>query len=88
MWSTASRPEAPSSRKSGAVGVGSEEGTKMIRGLEHLSYGERLRQLACAAWRRKSSGETLQLFNIQSAYKKDGERLFTMAVVLGQGKQL
>ena len=57
MWSTASRPEAPSSRKSGAVGVGSEEGTKMIRGLEHLSYGERLRQLAGAAWRRKGSRE-------------------------------
>ena len=32
--------------------------TKMIRGLEHLSYEERLRELACLAWRREGSGET------------------------------
>ena len=32
--------------------------TKMIRGLEHLSYEERLRELACLAWRREGSRET------------------------------
>ena len=32
--------------------------TKMMRGLEHLSYEERLRELACLAWRREGSGET------------------------------
>ena len=31
--------------------------TKMIRGLEHLSYEDRLRELACLAWRREDSGE-------------------------------
>ena len=32
--------------------------TKMIRGMEHLSSEERLRELGCLAWRREGSGET------------------------------
>ena len=32
-------------RKSGTVGVDLEEATKMLSGLEHLSYGNRLREL-------------------------------------------
>ncbi|GAB0205444.1 mitochondrial enolase superfamily member 1 [Grus japonensis] len=31
---------------------------KLIRGLEHLSYEDRLRELGCSAWRKEGSGET------------------------------
>jgi len=34
--------------------------TKMIRGMECLSYEESLRDFGCSAWRREGCGETLQ----------------------------
>jgi len=38
--------EPSAQERHGAVEVGPEEATKMIQGLEHLSYQERLRELA------------------------------------------
>jgi len=37
--------EPPAQGRHGAVGAGPEEATKMIRGMEHLSYEEGLREL-------------------------------------------
>jgi len=37
--------EPPAQERHGPVGVGPEEATQMIQGLEHLSYKEMLREL-------------------------------------------
>ena len=53
--------------------------TKMIRGLEHLSCEERLRELG---WfllekRRLRADLTVAFQYLKGAYKQEGERLFT-----------
>ena len=52
--------------------------TKMIRGLEHLSYKERLRELGLfSSEKRRLWGDLISAFQyLRGAYKQEGERLF------------
>ena len=53
--------------------------TKMIRGLEHLSCEERLRDLGLFSLeKRRLWGDLIVAFQfLKGAYKQEGERLFT-----------
>ena len=57
----------------------------MLRGLEHLSYKDRLRDLGLFSLeKRRLQGDLIVAFQYQKgAYKKDGEGLF-ISIVIGQ----
>ena len=52
---------------------------KMVRGLEHLSYEEGLRELVLFSLeKRRSQGDLIAAFQyLKGAYKQEGNQLFT-----------
>jgi len=72
---------SPAQERYGAVGAGPEEAAEMIRGLEHLCCGERLRELGLFSLeKRRVQGDLIVAFQlIKGAHKKDGESFFTRA---------
>jgi len=60
FWSPVSTHGSPQHRKdTDLLEQVRRRATKMIRGMEHLSYEERLRSWGCSAWRREDPEETL-----------------------------
>jgi len=71
--------EPSAQERQGAVGAGPEEATKKVRGLEHLSYEERLRELGQFSL-ENTAGDLIAAFQyLKGAYRKDGDKLFSRA---------
>jgi len=53
--------------------------TKMIKGLEHFCYEERVRELLLFSNRRNQGDLNVAFQHLKGAYKKDRDRLFSRA---------
>jgi len=79
--SPASSSGAPSTRRTWSCWSGPEEATATIRGLEHLYYEERLRDLGVFSLEKtRLWGDLIVAFQyLKGAYRKDGENIFSVA---------
>jgi len=73
--------EPSAQERNGAVGAGPEEATKMIRGLQHLCYEDRLRKLVWFSLeRRRLWGDLTAAFQyLKGTHRKDRENIFSKA---------